>query len=227
MITPVRKQLSLKTVIWLLVIPALLSAALVYYLWSLYPNTDHWISLFNDGFAYLKAHPALLVISLMTLPGIGFPISPLLILVGIVLGERYGLLNACLIGLSAQSFCSIWTYALASGPLRQGLLKTVLRERPIPTLTQRNAWRLGFIMRITPGIPYALQNIVLGVMKLPFRIYLVVSIPVQGIYAIGFIVTGGAIFKGRIGLAITAAAFLIVIILLARIYQSRKKSYVG
>jgi uncharacterized membrane protein YdjX (TVP38/TMEM64 family) len=219
-------RLPVKKMIALLLFTGVCGAALVYYMWTLHPDFEYWQSLLDRGLQYLKAHPTALILSLAILPGIGFPISPLLILVGIVLGERYGILTACIMGLCAQAICTTWTYILSTGPLRKTLIRTILKNRPIPELTQSNVWRLGLILRITPGIPYALQNVVLGVMGMPFMIYMIISIPIQGLYAVGFMVTGGAIFKGNIGLAISAVTLLIVVILVTRIFIKRKHAYV-
>ena len=109
----------------LLLVPALISAAAVYYIWNAHPDLEYWKTLVSSGYTYLAAHPILLVVVLATLPGIGCPLSPLLIIFGIVIGPRFGLPATCALGIAATSFCSIWTYALASGPLRV-FLKTPL-----------------------------------------------------------------------------------------------------
>lgn len=211
----------------LLLIPALISAATVYYIWSMHPELEYWKTLGSDGHAYLEAHPMLLVLILATLPGIGCPISPLLILFGIVMGPRFGLPMTCAIGIAATSFCSIWTYALASGPLR-GFLKThLLKKWTIPEFSDSSALRLGLIIRITPGIPYPVQNIALGVMGMRFKTYLLVSIPPQSLYTIGLIITGGALFEGQTGIAITGILFLIVVVLATRMLRNRNTSHVG
>lgn len=211
----------------LLLIPAIISAAVVYYAWNAHPELAYWIALGSDGRAYLEAHPMLLVLVIATLPGIGFPLSPLLILFGIVMGPRFGLPVTCLIGIAATSVCSIWTYVLASGPLRVFLKTHLLKKWALPELSDRSALRLGLIIRITPGIPYPVQNVALGVMGMRFKTYLLASIPAQSLYTIGFIVTGGALFKGQAGLAITGVLFLIVIILITRMLRKRTTSHVG
>jgi uncharacterized membrane protein YdjX (TVP38/TMEM64 family) len=211
----------------LLLLAALIGAAAVYYIWSAHPDLEYWKTLGSNGYAYLEAHPILLVVVLATLPGIGCPMSPLLIIFGIVMGPRFGLPATCAIGIAATSFCSIWTYALASGPLRVFLKKHLLNKWAIPEFSDSNALRLGIIMRITPGIPYPVQNVALGVMGMRFKTYLLASLPAQSLYTIGFIVTGGALFDGRAGLAITAVLFLIVIILVTRILNKPSTSYVG
>ena len=211
----------------LLLIPAILAALGLFYAWNAYPDLAHWKQLGSDARVYLEAHPLLLVLALATLPGIGFPMSPLLVLFGIVMGPRFGMPIACVIGIAATSVCTIWTYALATGPLRHFLLTRLLSKWTLPELTERSALRLGLIIRITPGIPYPLQNVALGVMGLRFKTYLLASLPVQSLFTVGLIVTGGAIFEGRAGLALTGAVVLVVVILVSRMLRCRTMSHVG
>lgn len=201
-----------------------LGAVSIYMLWSQYPDPEEWKLAITAVVDWISVHPWALILSLATLPGLGFPISPIFILFGAVLAPKFGMFNTCVIGILAQSICSAWAYALAAGPLRDLILKYLLKNRPLPALTAQNAWRMGFILRITPGIPYALQNFVLGVIRLPFRTYMLVSVPIQSIYCVGFIVSGGAIFSGRIGLAISVVVLLIALILATRIYLGRNQS---
>ena len=72
------------------------------------------------------------------------------------------------------------------------------------------------VVRITPGIPYFLQSwaIVLAGIRRP--VFVVLSVGVQMIYATGFVVLGRGAFEGRLGLAATAIAFLVVAGLVAR-----------
>jgi uncharacterized membrane protein YdjX (TVP38/TMEM64 family) len=211
----------------LLLTPGCITALVVFLCWQAHPDVEYWKQLLLDGRTYLEAHPWALVLAIAILPGIGVPISPLLILVGIILGPRYGMVLTTVIGVSAQTFCLIWTYWLAAGPLRDFLKNTVLKKWTLPELTQRSALRLGFIIRVTPGIPYSVQNVALGVMGLRFGTYLLVSVPVQALYATGFIVTGGAIFQGKGGLALTGILLLVVVIIVTRMFLNRSKKNVG
>jgi uncharacterized membrane protein YdjX (TVP38/TMEM64 family) len=217
----------LKRNLLLLIIPAVLSAATIFILWWAHPEIQYWKDLFFVILAFLEANPWALVIALATLPGIGFPISPLFILMGAVLGPKYGLPTACLIAVAAQSTCTVWTYLLAAGPLREVLTKYILQKRELPTLTDSNAIRLALIMRITPGIPYAFQNIALGIIGLKLKPYLITSIPITALWTVGFVTTGGAIFKGSAGIAISGGLLLVILILVARMLRNRNKEYVG
>lgn len=211
----------------LLLIPGTVGALAVYLLWQSHPDPDYWRGRFDQILDFLKAHPWALLAAVATLPGIGFPISPLLFLFGVVLAPRYGMATTCALGIAAQSFCTTWTYLLASGPLRDMLRRIVSRRRELPELNESNALRLGLILRITPGIPYALQNIVLGIVGMRFKPYLIVSIPLTALWTVAFIVTGGAIFEGRAGLAITGVLLLIVLVLLTKMLRKKTTSYDG
>ena len=207
----------------LLLIPAAISALAVLLLWQSHPEVEYWLGWILDGRAFLEANPWSLIAVLATLPGLGFPISPLLVLFGVVLTPRYGMPATLALAFAAQGFCTTWTYALAAGPLRGLLTGYVLRHRELPELTEGNTIRLGLFLRLTPGIPYALQNIVLGILGMRLRPYLLVSLPTTSLWTAGFVITGGAIFKGNLAWAITGSILLIVLVLATRMW-SRKNT---
>jgi len=211
----------------LLLIPATLSAITVFLLWQAHPEIDYWLELMEDGRSYLESHPWALVLALATLPGIGFPISPLLALFGVVLAPRFGMPVTLGLAFAAQSLCTTWTFLLASGPLREFLHKRILARRNLPKMTEVNTIRLGLVLRLTPGIPYALQNIVLGIMGMRLIHYLTVSIPTTSLWTLGFVMTGGAIFKGEIGWALAGVLIIIVLILITRMWGRKNKAEDG
>ena len=211
----------------LLIIPALISAAAVFLFWQSHPDVEYWIGLIAQGREFLEANPWALIAALAILPGLGFPISPLLILFGIVLTPRYGVAPALAIAIAAQGLCTVWTYALAAGPLRGLLTRYMLRHRELPELSEQNALRLGLIIRLTPGIPYAIQNIVLGILGMRLPLYVLISIPTTSIWTVGFVVTGGAIFEGHLGLALTGLAFIIVLVLVTRMLGRKNTENAG
>ena len=223
----IRKNHSTKINIALLLLPLILIMLLAYALWKSHPETAYWLNLFSGIKSYLVANPWALVLALATLPGIGFPISPLLIFFGIVLSPLYGLPTTLALAYTAQGLCTTWTYALARGPLYNLLTQHILRERKFPKMTQSNTMRLGLFLRLTPGIPYAMQNIILGIMGMPVRSYLLVSIPTTSMWSTGFIVTGGAIFKGQFGRAAGGIVFLVALMLAIYIWRRKNTEYVG
>ncbi len=208
----------------LLLIAGMLGALIVYFCWRANPDLEYWLGLGEQAFEYLKDHPWALLLVVATLPGIGFPSSPLLLMMGVVLVPRYGIPLACVLGTAALSICTIWTYLLSYGPLRGVLRRIVSRYRELPQLNDSNALRLALILRITPGVPYALQNVVLGVVGMRLKPYLIVSIPITALWTTGFVVTGGAIFEGRVGLAISGLLLLIALITATKMLQKKTLS---
>lgn len=64
------------------------------------------------------------------------------------------------------------------------------------------------MLRITPGVPLFVQNYTLGLLGVPLLHSLVIALPICGLYTSGFVLTGGAIFKGHIGLIIAGFSLL-------------------
>jgi uncharacterized membrane protein YdjX (TVP38/TMEM64 family) len=216
---PTATSCRLRRNLALLLIPAAISALAVLLLWQGRPEVEYWLGWILDGRAFLEANPWSLIAVLATLPGLGFPISPVLVLFGVVLAPRYGMPATLALAFAAQGLCTTWTYALAAGPLRGLLTGYVLRHRELPELTEGTTIRLGLFLRLTTGIPYALQNIVLGILGMRLRPYLLVSLPTTSLWTASFVITGGAIFKGQIGWAITGVVILIVLVLATRMWR--------
>ena len=210
-----------------LMILSVLSAIAFFIFWQNHPDISYYLRLLEAGLSFLEENPWALIAVMATLPGLGFPSSPVLVLFGVVIAPHYGMPAAVVLAIAAQTLCSTWTYALSSGPLKGLLLRYVLRGRTLPEMSEHNAVRLGLILRLTPGIPYALQNILLGILGMRFRDYLLVSIPTTSLWAACFVITGGAIFKGQLGWAITGLVILIVVILATRMWSRKNPANVG
>ena len=202
-------------------IVSVLSAIAFLIFWQNHPDISHYLKLLEAGLSFLEEDPWALIVVMATLPGLGFPSSPVLVLFGVVIAPHYGMPAAVVLAIAAQTLCSIWTYALSSGPLKVLLHRYVLRRQSLPEMSEHNTVRLGLILRLTPGVPYALQNILLGILGMRFRDYLLVSISTTSLWTACFVITGGAIFKGQLGWAITGIVILIVVILATRMW-SRK-----
>ncbi len=170
---------------------------------------------FGETLAFLRHHPYLLFFAIVLLPALPVPASPLLILSGIVYGSQFGMPVACAITILGLVLNMSWTYAVAAGPAR-ALVERLMRrlEVHVPKLSTGGAFQLILIMRITPGFPFFLQNLVLGFLRVPFRLYLPMSAALTSIFAIGFVVSGGAIFKGNFSLALLGVVLVVLAITL-------------
>lgn len=146
---------------------------------------------------WLMNHPGLLLLALVFLPGIPVPTSALLLAAGIVWRDHP--LLACLACVVTLTLNMIWTYAVAAGPGRhlveKFLATTTLR---IPELPRSDHLRLILILRLTPGMPFFVQNYVLGFLRPPFRLYLPLSILCNAPVVCGLVLSGSGLGNGRL-----------------------------
>ena len=169
-----------------------------------------------------SAHPWLLFVALVVLPGFGFPVSALLVLAGATWGTSW---TSCLAALAAIALNMIWTHWLASGPARAFVIKWLgHRWERWKDLPRADLIKLACTLRVTPGIPLFVQNYTLGLLGTPLGIYLLISVPLQALFVVGFVVTGGAVFEGRAGLAIAGIGVLVAALLVFRLIRSRVTS---
>lgn len=156
---------------------------------------------------FLMHRPMLLFAALVTLPGLPIPTSALLFLAGTVWHDNP--VAACAICLLAMALNMTWTYWLAARPGR-GVVEKLLAMTSIriPELPQGNDLRLILIMRLTPGLPFFLQNYTLGLFRVPFRLFLPVSIGCSGLITCGVVLSGAGVAKGNLTPVVTGVALI-------------------
>ncbi len=169
---------------------------------------------FDKTLEFLKAHPALIFLGLVILPGFPFPVSALWVAAGGVYGQLYGTPVAVLLSIVAICINITWTYLFARGPARHFLQRVIENAGyKMPEVLDENALRVAIIVRVTPGIPLFVQNYLLGLANIPFRTYLPVSILFQALWTTGFVVFGEALLHGNIKWVVGAIGILVAVTL--------------
>lgn len=145
-------------------------------------------------------HPAWIFLIIAILPATPIPASLIVIPAGIALKSAG--LNDWQVGLLVGIAAAInigWSYFIASGPGRN-FIDWVLRRSSvnIPSLTKGNAVSLTLLLRLTPGIPYFLHALVLGFMRVPYRIYLPISLVTSLPILVAFALLGNAAADGNL-----------------------------
>ena len=89
------------------------------------------------------------------------------------------------------------------------------RGHVVPVLAPADEAQFILLFRITPGIPLSVQNYVLGLAGVHFTRYLLISLPVQAVYALTFVWFGNSLadnaaWKLALGAALLAAVGLAV-----------------
>lgn len=79
------------------------------------------------------------------------------------------------------------------------------------------------LIRLTPGIPYFLQNLILAVAQLDLIRFLVLSVAIQMLYVTGFVVLGRSALDGQLGWALGGLAALVALSAVARVVVRRRR----
>jgi uncharacterized membrane protein YdjX (TVP38/TMEM64 family) len=124
-----------------------------------------------------------------------------------------GWVVAC--GLAAATINILLTYWLARYALRPHLDRLMKRwGHRLPKVDGGDITDPIVLVRVTPGIPFFVQNYVLGLADAPLGRYLVISCAVNWMYTSAMIIFGDAILHGKgklisIAIAVTVAAVVL------------------
>lgn len=166
------------------------------------------------------------------LPALGMPMLAFTLTAGPVFGQSMGMGGVVAAGIAAATINLVLTYALARGALRPWLAALLTRMgHRLPEAPEADMTDLIVVIRVTPGIPFCVQNYLLGLANAPLGKYLLISCLAQWSYTAGFILFGDALLHGRGKRILLAASVLIVAFavthLARRHYAARKASHAG
>jgi len=203
----------------LAVLLGLLAAAGIL-LWLAQYNMSQ-VMLMKDAFlAFLQdTNPLVLLAAIAFLPLVGFPVSPLLVIFGLALGKEWGLFLGML-GIALNDSIGYCIAAFFREPVKRWL---EARNIKVPEIAVRDRVKIVILLRVTPGLPQAFQNYILGLAGVPFFTFLWASMIPQSVIVAGFVLTGGAIFEGKIGLILLGISLIIVFSIAGRIIQKQRK----
>jgi uncharacterized membrane protein YdjX (TVP38/TMEM64 family) len=174
----------------------------------------HWWLLFIQ--MVQAAHPAWLFFGMVFLPLSGLPASPLWISAGIRLGTLGGA-ALCAASLLLNLSLGYW---LARAWLREPLTRLLARRHHrLPSLGGAGETELILLLRITPGVPLCVQNYVLGLAKVAFGPYLLISWPIQFGYALAFVWFGNSLAGSNAWRILSAVAAVLAVALATRVLR--------
>lgn len=179
---------------------------------------------------YLVEHPAALFCALVFLPGLPIPTSALLFTAGVVWRQQP--VMACLLCILAMTLNLTWTYWLAAGPARKLVEKMLAATSfQIPDLPRGDHLKLILVMKLTPGIPFFVQNYLLGFLRAPFHLYLPISVLCNGLIGTGVVLSGVGLADGKLMPAITGVSLIAVGVVLTQFIRGwlakRKRTVEG
>ena len=174
----------------------------------------------DQTLAWLTLHGQWFFLALVVLPGLPVPSSALFFTAGVVWRDQP--LMACVLCWFATALNLTWTYWLAAGPGRK-LVEAVLRRSSfrIPELPREDSLKWILILKLTPGIPFFIQNYICGFARVPFRLYLPVGLLCNGIIGAGIVLGGAGLGNGRIAPLLTGISVVALGVVLARWLRER------
>ena len=201
-----------------LILMALLAMAAGFVAWRM--GLVEWaLAMKEPVLGWCRSNSFILFAAIIILPGLAFPVAPLLILAGAVWGSNP---QACAISLLAVILNICWTHLLAAGPLRHRIIRLLgSRLRVWLDMPTNDLMRVSCLLRVTPGVPLFIQNYAIGILGIPLRYSVLLAAPITGLYVCGFVLTGGAIFEGQIGALILGISILIAATLTIKIIRGR------
>ncbi|MFO0688470.1 MAG: hypothetical protein U0900_07170 [Myxococcota bacterium] len=119
---------------------------------------------------------------------------------------------------------NIWLgQTLAARALRPLALRLLAARKIRPPELRDGGDALAFVVlvRIAPGVPFFAQNLVLGLANVDRLRSLAVSLPIQLLFASGFVLLGQSAFEGRLGVAALAVGLIGSVSLAARLVYRR------
>ena len=195
------------------------------------PNSKEFLvncwSYFSD---ILIDNGFLLFLAIAFLPALILPVSPLLALAGIW-GESNGILLSSVLGTLCLITNCCWTYWMARvfGLNLINRFVVLLKRNPI-TIPEgsgnTNFFLWSLVLRLTPGIPFIFSNLILGAVKMPFHLYLLISIPILTCSSFGYIYATAGLIGGDFANLGGGLAIILCFFIAGRIILKKKKNAV-
>jgi uncharacterized membrane protein YdjX (TVP38/TMEM64 family) len=158
------------------------------------------------------AGPVAFFVSMALLPSLGVPLSPFSLTAGSVFAASLGMPLVIVLALAAVTFNMIFSYYLACRAFRPLLEKLVVRlGYKLPEVEAGDATDLIILLRVTPGVPFPVQNYLLGLAQVPVIKYALISCAVQWSFNGAVILFGDALLHGKGKLALLGLCALVAV----------------
>jgi uncharacterized membrane protein YdjX (TVP38/TMEM64 family) len=174
-----------------------------------------------------EAGPVVFFSGMAILPAVGFPLSPFTLSAGSVFAPTLGWPVVLVATWLALTVNVTITYVVSRWLARPWLEKLVVHfGYRWPEVRPTEYWSVTWLVRLTPGPPFVMQSALLGLARVPMRIYLIGSVLVAGLYGTAFAVFGEALIAGKGRMVLVGFGALMALTLgtqMIRRHLARKK----
>ena len=164
--------------------------------------------------------PVPFFVAMAILPSLWAPVSPFLLLAGAIYDMPIAL-GGCAVALASNMALS-W---LLAGKLFRPLFERLVHRfgYSVPEMKNESMVTVAVLLRITPGMPFPLQNYLLGLAQMPFGWYMGISLPLTLAMAFSIILFGDAILKGNVTVVLLAISLFVALSIGVHYLRSRLK----
>lgn len=192
---------------------------------GLIARVSEWI---NRGVGLISAAGPVAFFTAMALgPAFGVPSLTFILPAGPAFADRLGMTNVILLSMLAITANYVLAYWLARRALRPLLEKLVLRlGYDLPKVEAGDTTDMILILRLTPGIPFCVQNYLLGLAEVPFGKFFLLSFVLCMPQNAAFILFGDALLHGKGKMLLYAGGAIVALVSgthLLRRHYGRKK----
>jgi uncharacterized membrane protein YdjX (TVP38/TMEM64 family) len=183
----------------------------------------------EQGLALVRsAGPVVFFLGMALLPAIGAPQMAFTLSAAPLFSAQLGMPTVVLLAMGTMLFNMVLSYWMASRVLRP-LLEAVLQRLgyKIPQVRKGDETGLIVLLRVTPGIPFPVQNYLLGLARASFGRYLLISFAIQGPLNAAFVVFGDALLHGKGKMAFIVISLIVVLMVgtqLLRKHYAKKRA---
>lgn len=211
----------------------LLAAALLLSVAALFARGQDFKVLLQQVVGLVRnAGPATFFLAMAVLPAFGAPLSFFCLTAGSVFGPLLGMPLVLVLSLSAIAANIAFSHLLARRALRPSLAYLMGRlGYKLPQVNSGDSTDLIVLIRVTPGLPFPVQNYLLGLAAVPFPRYFVISCLIAFPLNSAIIIFGEALLQGRGRMALLGLLLVLAVMvgihLVRRRYRTRTQSTAG
>lgn len=170
-------------------------------------------SMIQQGLALIRdAGPVVFFTAMALLPAAGVPLTFFTLTAGSVFSPQLGAPVVIALALAAITVNMAMSYFLAHRAFRPALEALVRRlGYKLPSVGSSDVNDLIVLLRVTPGVPFPVQNYLLGLAAVPFGRFLLISaliqLPING----AIVLFGDALLSGRGRIAFVSLLLLLAL----------------
>lgn len=194
-------------------------------LWRYDFSVAGWRSLLDFPLSQARRIPfPLYVLLSAVLPFAGVPVTALYLAAGAAYSPVYGL-GGTLAGMSVGLLLNLLlSYAIARF-FREPVIRLLRRFKlPVPSFGTMPAWKVILLVRITPGAPLLIQNLLLGLAGAPLPAYLGISLAAETLITLGYLTAGKSFATGQWGFLFFGVGLIGAALLFASLMRDRGKA---